>query len=44
MEIHGSVEAGFEGVRDAFAGNFAKGLEDGACVAVTVDGRFVVDI
>lgn len=44
MEIHGFVKPGFEGVRDAFAANFAEGLEDGACVAVTRDGEFVVDL
>ena len=44
MEIHGTCKPGFEAVRDAFAANFAEGLEIGAAAAVTVDGEFVVDI
>ncbi len=44
MEIQGFVKPGFEGVRDAFAANFEEGLEQGACVAVTRDGEFVVDL
>ncbi len=44
MEIHGTCDPGFEPVREAFAGNFEGGLELGASVAVTVDGRPVVDI
>lgn len=44
MEIKGTLEAGFEGVREAFAANFAAGLEVGASVAVTVGGRPVVDL
>jgi CubicO group peptidase (beta-lactamase class C family) len=43
-EIHGFVAPGFEPVRDAFAGNFEKGLECGASVAVTRDGEPVVDL
>lgn len=42
--IHGHCAAGFEGVRAAFADNFAKGLDDGASVCVTVDGTPVVDL
>lgn len=37
-EIHGACADGFEVVRDHFADNFDKGLEQGASVAVTVDG------
>lgn len=44
MEIQGFVKPGFEGVRDAFSANFDEGLEDGACVTVTKDGEFVVDL
>jgi CubicO group peptidase (beta-lactamase class C family) len=44
MEIHGTCEPGFEPVREAFAANFDAGLELGASVAVTVDGRPVVDL
>ena len=43
-EIHGFVASGFEPVRDAFAANFAAGLEAGAAFAATVDGKPVVDI
>jgi CubicO group peptidase (beta-lactamase class C family) len=44
MEIHGFCDAGFEPVREAFAGNFLRGLELGACAAVTVDGQPVLDL
>lgn len=44
MEIHGTCKPGFAAVRDAFAANFAEGLELGAAAAVTVDGEFVVDV
>jgi CubicO group peptidase (beta-lactamase class C family) len=44
VAISGLVEAGFEGVRDAFAGNFAAGLEVGAALCVHVDGMKVVDL
>jgi CubicO group peptidase (beta-lactamase class C family) len=44
MEIHGSCAPQFAPVRDAFAGNFAAGLEVGASVAVTLDGEPVVDL
>lgn len=43
-EIHGSIEPGWEAVRDAFARNFDKGLEVGASACVTLHGRPVVDI
>jgi CubicO group peptidase (beta-lactamase class C family) len=43
-EIHGKCAAGFEGVRDAFAANFDRGLDVGACVAVTHNGEPVVDL
>ncbi len=43
-EIHGTCDAAFEPVRDAFATNFAADLEVGASVAVTVDGKPVVDL
>lgn len=43
-EIHGTCAEGFEPVRDAFAANFERGEEDGACVAVTLDGEPVVDL
>jgi CubicO group peptidase (beta-lactamase class C family) len=43
-EVTGSVSPGFEGVRDAFEANFARGLEVGAGLCVHVDGRKVVDL
>lgn len=42
--IHGTVAAGFEAVRDAFAANFSNGDESGASVALTHRGVPVVDI
>lgn len=44
FDVKGLVRPGFEPVRDAFAANFAQGLELGASCAVTLDGEFVVDI
>ena len=43
-EIRGSVESGFERVRDAFEANFALHGEVGASVCVYVEGRQVVDL
>ena len=43
-EVTGSVEPGFEGVRDAFEANFARGLEVGAGLCVHVEGHKVVDL
>jgi len=42
-EIHGTVDPGFERVRDAFARNFENG-ELGAAVCAYADGRKVVDL
>jgi CubicO group peptidase (beta-lactamase class C family) len=42
--VGGSVEPGFELVRDAFVANFERGLEVGASCAVFVDGLKVVDL
>jgi CubicO group peptidase (beta-lactamase class C family) len=42
--ISGFVEPGFEPVKEAFEANFTNGLECGACVAVTRDGKPVVDL
>jgi CubicO group peptidase (beta-lactamase class C family) len=42
--IEGKCDRRFAAVREAFAGNFAKHGEIGAAVAVTVDGRQVVDL
>lgn len=44
VDVHGFVKPGFEPVRDAFEANFEKGLENGASVAVTKDGEFMVDL
>ena len=43
-EIHGSVERGFEPVRDAMAANFDRQSDVGASVAVTLNGDLVVDL
>ncbi len=42
--VTGLVEPGFEGVRAAFAANFAAGHEVGAALCVHVEGRKVVDL
>jgi len=43
-EVHGHCDPRFSGVKDAFARNFASGLEVGASFAATLDGEFVVDL
>lgn len=43
-EIRGSVEPGFDAVREAFETNFAEHGEVGAGVCVYVDGQQVVDL
>src|SRR4051812_31401706 len=43
-QVEGTVEAGFEGVRDAFAKNFEEHGEVGAAFAVHVGGKKVVDL
>lgn len=44
IAIEGTCEARFQGVKGAFAQNFADYGEVGAAVAVMVDGRMVVDL
>ena len=44
VAIGGTVEPGFEGVRDAFAANFTEHGEVGAGFSLVVDGRTVVDL
>jgi CubicO group peptidase (beta-lactamase class C family) len=44
IQINGSCEKGFEAVKTAFAANFAAGKELGASFALTVNGKFVVDV
>src|SRR3954466_15755119 len=43
-DIQGSVDSGYEGVRDSLAANLDAGDDVGASVVVIVDGRMVVDI
>jgi CubicO group peptidase (beta-lactamase class C family) len=42
--VHGTVEPGFEPVRDAFVGNFEERGEIGAATAIYVGDRKVVDL
>jgi hypothetical protein len=44
IEIHGTCDPRFEGVRAAFADNFARGVDVGASFAATVNGEMVVDL
>src|SRR5580704_3440275 len=44
VTVDGSCDAAFAGVREAFAANFDGGLELGASLAISVDGRNVVDL
>jgi CubicO group peptidase (beta-lactamase class C family) len=44
IEINGTTAPGFERVRDAFEGNFAKGLEIGASFSAYHRGEKVVDL
>ena len=44
IEIHGFCEDRFSPLRDAFVGNFEAGRELGASLAVTWQGRMVVDL
>ena len=43
-KIDGTCDSGFRRVRDAFAENFEQRGEVGAAVAITIDGRPVVDL
>ncbi len=42
--VDGYCDTAFAGVRDAFAQNFADGLELGASLAISIDGHNVVDL
>ena len=42
--IHGHAAPGFEAVRDAFQANFEEGVEQGASVAVILEGQTVVNL
>lgn len=44
VAIQGTCDTSFQGVKDAFAQNFADFGEVGAAVAVMVDGHMVVDL
>lgn len=44
VKIEGQCDARFERVRQAFAENFAKRGDVGAAVAVTIDGKPVIDL
>jgi CubicO group peptidase (beta-lactamase class C family) len=44
VQIDGSCDPKFTRVKDAFAQNFERGVEIGAAVTVTIDGKPVVDI
>ncbi len=43
-KVAGFCDPAFAGVRDAFAQNFADGLELGASLAISIEGRNVVDL
>ncbi|MBY8986754.1 MAG: beta-lactamase family protein [Candidatus Lokiarchaeota archaeon] len=44
VEIHGLCEPRFDAVKDAFTRNFEEGMEVGATFAVTINGKYVIDI
>jgi CubicO group peptidase (beta-lactamase class C family) len=44
MEIHGHCDSAFDRVKNAFSENFRDRHEVGASVAVTIDGRVVLDL
>ncbi|GAG78919.1 unnamed protein product, partial [marine sediment metagenome] len=44
VEIKGFCEPRFEAVKDAFNRNFEEGMEVGATFAVTINGKYVIDI
>ncbi len=44
LQIHGSCDARFASVRDAFEDNFEQGRELGAAFAVALEGEVVVDL
>ena len=44
LEVHGTCDPRFEGVRKTFAGNLESGADIGASFAVTMNGEMVVDL
>ncbi|MCU1460447.1 MAG: hypothetical protein JWO37_522 [Acidimicrobiales bacterium] len=43
-DVQGTCDPAFKAVRDGFAANFADGLELGASLSISIDGRNVVDL
>jgi CubicO group peptidase (beta-lactamase class C family) len=43
-EVHGYCDARFMNVKEIFAENFKQGLDVGASLAVTLEGKFVIDL
>lgn len=44
IEIYGRCDARFAPVKEAFSANLDEGLDAGASLAITIDGKYVVDI
>jgi CubicO group peptidase (beta-lactamase class C family) len=44
IEVHGYCDARFMNVKEIFAENFKQGLDVGASLAVTLEGKFVIDL
>lgn len=44
VKIQGLCEPRFEAVKNAFTQNFDEGMEVGASFAVTINGKYVIDI
>ncbi|MCA6300030.1 MAG: beta-lactamase family protein [Phenylobacterium sp.] len=44
LEVHGTCDPRFEGVRRTFAANLESGADVGASFAVTIDGEMVIDL
>jgi CubicO group peptidase (beta-lactamase class C family) len=44
IDVDGVCDPAFKAVRDAFAANFADGLELGGSLSISVEGRNVVDV
>ncbi len=44
IQIKGTCSEKFAGLKEVFRRNFDEGLEVGASLAVTIDGKFVVDL
>jgi CubicO group peptidase (beta-lactamase class C family) len=44
VQIHGTYQQRFEGVRDVFAEHFNQGADTGASFAVFIDGKPVIDL